>query len=834
MTAAASTASFSTRMQASLRSYARVAGGGVMAIGLIVLAAWVLHLQRAMVVPHLPLMHPSTAILCVLGGMSLVALGGPPATPRVRRAGRALALAAGLLAAASAFGPGGCEWSSQPSTLSLVTLILSSAALFCLDRPPWRGIRPAEILGLCASAVPLVGALGYLLGAPMLYGLRPDRPLVGMSIQSVLALLGLTSGILAARPEGGLMAVVTSEHAGGVLARRLLFGLLLLLPPFLLLEVGESFGWYGEPVTIALLVLLGLAEGVTLILIGAQRLDRDDMERRRMEVELRQSEQRALHEQRKLHGIVSIAADGIICVDDRYEVVLYNHGAEQIFGWTASEMLGQRFDRLMPERFRQAHAGHMRRFETDPNVARKVAARAPLLHGMRKDGTEFRIEAAISRLDLGEGHLFTVVVRDVSENVRHLDEQVLLARVGEVLAESLEAQQTIDRVCELVAASPIGEMCVLDTIAPDGGITRRRGTHADPVKAETLRTYGSTPPDRSRPHPIWQVVETGKPVLIPETAPDFAEALGATPERRAMLEALAVRTLLAVPLSARGRLLGVLTVASSRPGRRYDDADLRLAEELARRIALALDNASLYEIAQTALAARERVLGLVAHDLRNPLNSILLVAQLFKRRGGEPERRSQAHVEAIRASALRMNRLIEDLLDVRRLEAGHLSIDPKVLETRELIADVLATERRIAAQAEVELQVELAGALPSVCADRDRLWQVLENIIGNAIKFSPPRSHVTVSAAARGDEVVVRVADHGPGIAADDLPHLFESFWQAKKSDRRGAGLGLSIAKGIVEAHGGRLWVDSTVGEGTTFSFTLPVAPAQTCCESAG
>lgn len=303
MTTGASTAEFSTRMQASMRSYSRVAGGGVMAIAVLVLGGWALRLEALMVVPHFPPMTPTSAILCLLAGASLVVLGGPPPTPRARLVGRGLAALVGLVALSGVFGarfPG-----PSPSSLTLLTLVLSSAALFCLDRPPRWGIRPAELLGLCASAVPLVAALGYLLGARVLYGLQPGRPGVGMSVQTVLALLGLTSGILTARPTEGLMAVVTSPHAGGVLARRLLFGLVLLVPPFLLLEVGESFGWYGEPVTIAFLVVLGLVEGVTLILIGAQRLDRDDEARRRMELELRESEQRALHEQRKLHGVVS-------------------------------------------------------------------------------------------------------------------------------------------------------------------------------------------------------------------------------------------------------------------------------------------------------------------------------------------------------------------------------------------------------------------------------------------------------------------------------------------------------------------------------------------------
>lgn len=835
-------ASFPERLQAALRRYARVAAAGTVAIGGLVLLGWWLHLEARMFPPSWPPMVPNAALMCVLSGASLVLRTLRPPGRRARPLASALALAAGLVAAASllqfALGDLGIDHllvrsggeivpgqPGRPSAQTAATVLLASAALLALDRPEVRGVRPAELLGLFASTLPILAALGYMLRAPTLYGASLLRPNAGMALQTVLALLGLTSGILAARPDVGLMALVTSEHAGGVMARRLLLGLSILLPPALLLEIGESLGWYEAPVTIALLVVLALAEGLVLILISARRLDRDDAARRAVEAELRRSEQRALQEQRKLHGIVSIAADAIICVDERREVVLYNEGAEQIFGWTAGELLGQRFDRLIPERFRQAHEAHLRRFAVDPVHARKVAARATPLLGLRKDGTEFHAEAAISRLELDGRQLFTVVLRDVSDDVRHLEEQTLLARVGEVLADSLDAQATIDRVCGLVAGS-LGEMCGLDTIAEDGAVTRRRVVHADPAKAEFLQRRLGALPDRSASHPLWQVIDTGKPVLLTQAPAELAAEPGA-PDRA---DALAVRSLMAVPLSARGRLIGVLTVASNHPDRRYGEGDLRLCEELARRIALALDNAHLYELARGALEAREHMLGVVAHDLRNPLSNILLVAQLFRRRGA-PERRSQKNVEAIRQSALRMNRLIEDLLDVRRLESGHLAIEPRQIPTHELIADVVATERRLAASAEVELSVELADDLPAVWADRDRMWQVLENLIGNAIKFSPPGSRVTVGAAPRDGRVVFRVADTGPGIPAEDLPRLFESFWQATKTDRRGAGLGLSIAKGIVEAHGGSLWVESEVGRGTSFYFTMPLEPREGAAE---
>jgi signal transduction histidine kinase len=169
-----------------------------------------------------------------------------------------------------------------------------------------------------------------------------------------------------------------------------------------------------------------------------------------------------------------------------------------------------------------------------------------------------------------------------------------------------------------------------------------------------------------------------------------------------------------------------------------------------------------------------------------------------------------------------MNRLIQDLLDVALMESGQLAIERTRLSARELIVGVVEMLRPLADSSSLELRVDLDHDVPEVWGDRDRLLQVLENLIGNAIKFTEASGSVTAGAASRDHEVVFWVADTGRGIASENLPLIFDRFWQATRVGRQGAGLGLPIAKGIVEAHGGRIWVESTEGRGTTFSFTIP------------
>jgi signal transduction histidine kinase len=228
-----------------------------------------------------------------------------------------------------------------------------------------------------------------------------------------------------------------------------------------------------------------------------------------------------------------------------------------------------------------------------------------------------------------------------------------------------------------------------------------------------------------------------------------------------------------------------------------------------------------------AVTERDRVLEIVAHDLRNPLSNILLSAGLDARRG-EPERRNRRALDAIARAATRMNDLIDDLLDVTRIEAGQLKMELESLRAADLVFEAAEMQTALASSAGIEVRLDLAPNVHALWGHRDRLLQVFENLVGNAIKFTPSGGHITIGAALKDENVLFRVADTGRGIPSESLPHVFDRFWQTKTAGRLGAGLGLAIAKGIVEAHGGRIWVESTPGVGSTFFFTIPKAPSAT------
>jgi len=242
---------------------------------------------------------------------------------------------------------------------------------------------------------------------------------------------------------------------------------------------------------------------------------------------------------------------------------------------------------------------------------------------------------------------------------------------------------------------------------------------------------------------------------------------------------------------------------------------------------LAIDNARLYLESQQAVRAREEVLAIVSHDLRNPLNGVVLGASLLK----DSESLSaddREQLETIELSAKRMNHLIADLLDVTRLEGGkQLPIEPAPVPVADLFRETYELFRAQAAASSITFQHRIPDDVPEVYADRHRVLQVLQNLIGNSMKFTPPGGMIAMTAEARQDgKVLCTVSDTGPGIPPEHLADIFSPYWQAKRAERLGAGLGLPIAKGIVEAHGGEIWVESEQGVGTRFYFTLPVAVA--------
>jgi signal transduction histidine kinase len=394
-----------------------------------------------------------------------------------------------------------------------------------------------------------------------------------------------------------------------------------------------------------------------------------------------------------------------------------------------------------------------------------------------------------------------------------------LASASEILASSLDWQGTLATIARL-AVPGIADWCAVDvpeTLARGGDAVAV--AHVDPAKVEMAREWRRRwPPDPHALHGAPAVIRTGRSELYEEISDELLVKAVPDPAQLRVVRELGFRSAMIVPLAARGKTLGAITFVAAESGRRFGEADLAMVQELGRHAGLAADNARLYDEAQRAIRARDDVLAVVSHDLKNPLEAVTLSAALLLRAPESP--RVRRYAEALQRSASRMDRLIRDLLDLSSIDAGKFRVELRPERLEGIVEEALAVLAPIAAEKGVVLGASGTRLPEELLCDRERVLQVLSNLVGNAIQFAPRGGHVSVSALAVGPAVEVSVTDDGPGIPPDDVPHLFDRYWKSRS--RRGTGLGLAIARGIVEAHGGQIRVESAPGAGSRFAFTLP------------
>ena len=422
---------------------------------------------------------------------------------------------------------------------------------------------------------------------------------------------------------------------------------------------------------------------------------------------------------------------------------------------------------------------------------------------LRADGTEFPAEL-IGRNFIHDGVQMRVTsIRDLTERkaaqqtaARLIEEQsarevaernhaqaVFLADASRVLASSFDTTTTLAQLAHL-SVPLLADSCVV-TLFHDDGPEVVATVHADVDHPLPLD------PDLTR----WT------------SESDCGQSL------RAM----------SVPIASGGELIGAIQFAIGEARPAHDVVQLGIAEELGRRAAVALQSARSYRDAQAATIARDEMLAVVAHDLRNPLNTIFmsscLMLDMIEDDPAAPHRREY---EIIKRSTEHMNRLIQDLLDATRLQSGQLALEQMSVPVRRIVDEAVDLMHPLALNAGLTFESQVSPDFPALCVDQGRVLQVLSNLVGNAIKFTPRGGTVTLLVTSDASVARFCVRDTGAGIAADQVPHIFGRFWQARRTDRRGLGLGLAIAKGIVEAHGGRIWVESTLGSGSDFLFTIP------------
>ncbi|MFN2433085.1 MAG: PAS domain S-box protein [Gemmatimonadota bacterium] len=414
---------------------------------------------------------------------------------------------------------------------------------------------------------------------------------------------------------------------------------------------------------------------------------------------------------------------------------------------------------------------------------------------------------------------------DIDERKRAEQASRFLAEATSALSSSLDEEQALARVARL-AVPRMGDWCLVD-LAEEGGERRRvAAVHADPARQELVEDLElGAPAGAPETRGIARVLGSGEPDLA-EDLPE-AELAGLAPDagQLARLRALSVRSYVCVALRARGRTLGALTLGSGEPGRRFAFGDLVAVEELARRAALALDNARLFREAQRSNRVKDEFLSTLSHELRTPMTSILGWTQMLRTGELDPAT-AERGLDVIHRSARQQAQLIEDLLDISRIITGKLRLEMHPVELTSAIEAAVHALQPAAEAREIRLETQLEAAAP-VHGDPDRLQQVVWNVLSNAIKFTPPGGRVEVRLERSGSQVRIVVSDTGKGIDPAFLPYVFNRFSQADGSTTRshgGLGLGLAIVRHLVELHGGTVHAHSD-GEdrGSVFTVALPV-----------
>jgi PAS domain S-box-containing protein len=530
-----------------------------------------------------------------------------------------------------------------------------------------------------------------------------------------------------------------------------------------------------------------------------------------------------------MEGLARSCPMGELVLDRELRCVAVNDSFAQLTGLPREAHLGRALSELFPD----MPAGLPAR------LSEVLATGAPIHDGeilVTRAGQPSRtLLATCCRVEGPPGEVGVgVVAVDITARKRAEERLRLLLEAKELISTTLEYDVILDRLVHLVTTR-LASYCAVDVLDEAGQLQLAAVGHRDPEKVAMVRELRAHfPPRESDTAGALPVTRTGQAQRFPEIEDALMVAAARSEEHLRIMRALGLRSSMIVPMRTPRGTIGAVTFVSTDPARRYEEDDLALAQAIADRAALAIDNARLHAAerrarleAEQANLHKDEFLSVVSHELRTPLNAVIGWATLLAANTHDPARVARG-LAVIERNGRQQVKIIEDILDASRIVSGKLAIDRSRLDPEAVLrAAIEAT--RLAAQAQgVGLELRVQVGLPAVLGDADRLQQVFGNLLGNAVKFTPRGGRVQAALSADGGEVRLEVTDTGAGIEPADLPRIFDRFWQADSSRTRrhmGLGLGLSIVKHLVDLHGGRVSAASEgAGKGARFTVTLPAA----------
>jgi len=534
-------------------------------------------------------------------------------------------------------------------------------------------------------------------------------------------------------------------------------------------------------------------------------------------------------------ALIENSSDAIALVSHEGLFTYVSPSVQKILGFTPEELLGHNTLELFPPDHLPAA---LEQFDT---VAKTPGLTVTVEHTcIHKDGSLRWLESTITN-HLHDPHIqaFVANFRDISERKQAEERQHILDQVSNLVVSSLDQQITLTEIAQLLVPS-LADYCRIAILDEQHEIQEIAVNHTDPDKVALVQALYDQYKDQAEPvYGVQKLLRTGKPELISNVSQDVLAHIQVHPDMLEILRRLALKSYMGVPLIARDRIIGAITFSSVQPSREYTKADLYFAQELARRIASALDNVHLYRQAQAEIrerknaeealreseARKDEFISMASHELKTPLTSLKGFTNLLQRRLTKQGDKQALHFLARMEEQLdKLSKLVSDLLDVTKMQTGKLEFREERFFLNELVRGTL--ENLQGTMETHHLQLEEVTDV-QVLGDKDRLGQVLINLLTNAIKYSPEADTVIVRVSADEHNAIVSVQDFGIGIAETHQEKIFERFYQVNDGTEKtfpGLGIGLYISSQIVRGHHGRLWVESAKGAGATFYVSLPLA----------
>lgn len=528
-------------------------------------------------------------------------------------------------------------------------------------------------------------------------------------------------------------------------------------------------------------------------------------------------------------AILETALDCIVSIDHHGNIVEFNPAAETTFGYERTNVMGKEMASIMmPSTLRASHRRGMARY-LESGESRILNQRIEV-KAERADGTQFPAELTIARVPDMDPPLFTAFLRDITQRKRTEENAAFLARASATLAASLDYGETFACLAELVVES-LADWCAIDVMDATGQLHPVASAHPDVLKRDALdqvrRKYAL---DASAQSGAPLVVRTGKSEIYNRVSTDVLVKRDGNLADLALINELGMGSAMIVPLIARTRTLGAMTLVSTDPTHHYTQEDLLVCEELARRAAIAIDNAKLYRDAKDALRARDEFFSIASHELKTPITSLKMLLQIAERglnAGGARTPSPEKLIKTLRTCNRQVDQLthlIENLLDIVKIREGKLAFHLEEIDLSELVEELVQRYAAAFAQADcpVDMQIE-----PKIIGtwDRLRLEQVVVNLMSNAIKYAPGAAIKVALSEKRGNARLV-IQDAGPGIPAARHGKIFKRFERGPtERNVTGLGLGLFIVKQVIEAHHGAIRLESQEGSGAAFIIDLPTTP---------